>query len=318
MNKIIPLPSSTLDAINTAIQSDPRLVSDHTRRAYRDSLTAFEAWREGRPLTKMLVESYAASLRERYAPATINLHLAAIRWWARKVTDLSADHAGNPQQEALADKIGRAAARILTVKDVTGERLPAGRYLEHAELTALLTACDGDASTSAARDSALLAVAWSTGLRRASLTSLTVDSLELGDLQGETVITWHGKGRKQGRALVTGGAFTRLQIWLDRRGDAPGPLFCQVKSNGEVKAADRLSGEALRLILEKRITMAGIKPCTWHDFRRTFLSNIIDEADLGTAQQLALHATPATTARYDRRPERRRFQAVRATVDVPV
>ncbi|SDG73919.1 YCII-related domain-containing protein [Sinosporangium album] len=50
---------------------------------------------------------------------------------------------------------------------------------------------------------------------------------------------------------------------------------------------------------------------TPHDFRRTFIGELLDAGvDLATAQVLVGHSSPATTARYDRRPERRRREAV--------
>lgn len=71
-----------------------------------------------------------------------------------------------------------------------------------------------------------------------------------------------------------------------------------------------LSGETLRIILEKSIASAGAEHLTWHDFRRTFAGNAMEIADISTVQALMGHSTATTTARYDRRPEQARQKAI--------
>ena len=82
--------SDTLDRINYEIARDSKLKSDNTRRGYRHDLAKFEAWRASRPMTKLRVEEYAAELqRAGKSPNSINRALAAVRWWARRLSDLA-------------------------------------------------------------------------------------------------------------------------------------------------------------------------------------------------------------------------------------
>jgi integrase len=71
-----------------------------------------------------------------------------------------------------------------------------------------------------------------------------------------------------------------------------------------------MSDKALYLAIQKRASAARVSAFSPHDFRRTFVGDLLDSgADLATAQQLAGHASPTTTARYGRRGERTKREA---------
>lgn len=299
------------------ILMDPHLKSEHTRRGYLADLAAFEAWRAGRPASKLLVEQYLAELQASgRSPTTINRRLAGIRWYARRMADLLRD-LSSPEWEgsrraALIDQ----AERIASVEGVRGVRAKKGRHISAGELAAMMGACEDDPGPAGLRDACLVALASTCGLRRDELGGLTVEDWRI--LEGEGELTIHGKGDKSRIAYINNGAYSALVDWLQLRGPGPGPLFCAILKSGQMIKSKRLHGEALRQILIKRLKQAGVnQPTTWHDFRRSFAGNLLDGgADLVTVQKLMGHSSPTTTANYDRRGDEVKRKAIK-TLHVP-
>jgi len=70
-------------------------------------------------------------------------------------------------------------------------------------------------------------------------------------------------------------------------------------------------------VLQKRAAESSVAAFSPHDFRRTFITELLDTgADVITVSRLAGHADPATTAKYDMRGEEVKRQAV-ARLKVP-
>src|SRR5437016_465717 len=143
-------------------------------------------------------------LVERYAPATANKVLSALRGVARECWRLG-----------LID--AEVHARIRDVPGVRGSRLPAGREVPIKELAKLFRAC-ASAGASGVRDAAALALLYGCGLRRSEAVSVDV-----GAFDGESVRVL-GKGNKERSVPIPTAAAAALRAWLEVRGSSPGPL----------------------------------------------------------------------------------------------
>lgn len=297
--------------IDREIDRDPRLRSVHTRRGYRHDLAHFEAWRGGRMLSKLVVEEYARHLQELgRAPSGINRALAAIRWWARRLADLAFEDPNVPRSRR--DEITLQAARVARVTDVRAPQgATVGRHVPAGEIDALMRACANDHTPAGARDAALIALGAASGMRRFELAGLRLADWSVSDDGG--LVTVRGKGDKLRHLPVYNGALAAVSDWLNVRGHAAGPLFCQINKGGRVVLGDYLSTQTLADVLAKRCRQAGIaQAMTWHDLRRTLAGDLLDGgADVVTVGRVLGHSNPSTTAKYDRRPEETRRRALR-------
>jgi integrase/recombinase XerD len=227
-----------------------------------------------------------ALLADRYAPATANRFLAALRGVLREAW-------------RLGQLSGEDLARAVDLPPVRGSRLPAGRAVSAGELAALFGSCGqrpGDI-----RDAALLAVLYGGGLRRAEAVALEVGDFDPAEASLRVL---HGKGRKARCVYLPVGAVAAVTAWVGLRGPAAGPLFHPVNRGGRILNGRSMSGQAVRDVLRRRAAQAGVAPLGPHDLRRTFVSDALDRgADISVVAALCGHASPTTTARYDRRGE---------------
>lgn len=247
-----------------------------------------------------LVESPSPRTGRPLSPASVNKILSALRGVLREAWRL-----GLLSAEEL--------ARATDVEPVRGSVPLRGRALKSREVAALFAACQRDPSPSGRRDAAVLALGLGAGLRRAEIAGLDLADVELG----REVVTVRGKGRRVREVPIKGGTLRALRAWLEVRGQPPGPLLWPVRRGGQL-GARRLAAHAVLRVCEKRGRQAGVPNFTAHDLRRTYISTVLDAgADLAVASELAGHAGPGTTKRYDRRGERARERAAEA-VFVPV
>ncbi|MCE9618448.1 MAG: site-specific integrase [Planctomycetes bacterium] len=244
-------------------------------------------------------ELRAALLSRGLAVATVNRVLMSIRgvmkqcWLARRID---------------AEGLERAREEL---QAVSGSTVARGRHLTKPEVARLFQACSGP-GISDARDAALLAL-MAVGLRRAEIAVLRMADLDL--TRGRLRV--QGKGHKERIVHLTGGALKAVESWIQRwRGKLPGPIFFPIHRGGGAQADRAITAQLIYKRLRFRAKIAGVS-CSPHDLRRTFAGDALSaRVDISTVQQILGHASPATTARYDLRPEETQ-RAAMDSVEVP-
>jgi integrase/recombinase XerD len=240
------------------------------------------------------------ALSGRYAPNTTKRMLAALRGVLKECWRLGL---------MVHDEYARAA----DIAPVRGQLPPRGRALNEAELEARFRDCQAKPTTAGVRDAAILGLLYGIGLRRSELVRLDVGDLDSGD----GVLTIRGKGNEARTAYVVEEARTVLEHWLRVRGIATGPMFLPVTKSGHL-VLKRLTCEGIAQILMKRGRAANVERFSCHDFRRSFVTNLLDAGvDQAIAQKLAGHRQISTTTIYDKRGEAAKLKAVEL-VRIPI
>ena len=172
--------------------------------------------------------------------------------------------------------------RAIAIERRTGQRLLKGRALSIGEVQALFNACAQDKSVKGSRDAALIAVLYAAGLRRSEVVAIDLSDWNMVD---NCLTVRSGKGDKDRTTYLDDGATAALMDWLIWRGDAPGALFYPTRKGGKVEQR-RMTDQAVLDILRQRGSEAQIPSFSPHDFRRTFISNLLDRgADISTVQK---------------------------------
>lgn len=235
-------------------------------------------------------------LMEKYAPATANKMLSALRRVLKEALRLE-----------LMD--AKDFARAVDIQNVKVSKELQGRALTEKEIADLMQVCFDDPTPTGFRDAALIAMLRGAGLRRAEVVCLNLS--DFNPTSGALKV-WGAKGGKDRTVYLPDGAIGVVEDWLDVRGGEKGPLLCHINKAGCV-VLRKLTSQAVLFILQKRGKQALVSDFSAHDFRRTFISELLDSgADISTVQRLAGHASPELTARYDRRGEQTKRRAVQA------
>jgi integrase len=237
-----------------------------------------------------------AALKKNYAGSTVNKMLCALRRVLKEAYKL---------ELMGADDYSKA----VDLPSVREDRKLRGRALTEDEITALIDVCFLDSTPQGFRDAALIAILRGGGLRRAEAVKLEMKDLNPSN---GAIEVRQGKGGKSRTVYLPEDAIALVENWLDIRGFTPGPLLCPVRKGGEVQFR-HLHSDAVLKILRRLAKQAGVASFSPHDFRRTFCSDLLDAGiDIVTVQKLAGHASPVTSAKYDRRGEETKRRAVQS------
>ena len=272
-----------------------RLRTHNTRQAYARAVCAFFDWlgkeRRGVGLVALRphhVADYVEVLGDRYAPATVKQHLAAIRglcdWLAR--------------QHAI-EWSPAATVRAPRVRSQTG-RTPA---LEKADVAQLLGVIPSS-SVVGLRDRALILLLLSTWSRISAALAVDVDDL-VPQGSGEWVHL-EEKGNLRHRVPFNRESAAAIAEYRERGGVERGALFRSVgRGRGGALTDRRLDRRAALAMLERRSRQAGLEiSATPHVLRATGITAYLDAGgEIEMARRIAGHASVETTRRYDRREQ---------------
>ena len=245
------------------------------------------------------ITALVAALRsDGYAPNSTSLYVNAIRGVMNEAWRL-----GLIDQERL--------LRIREVKPLQGTRLPVGRNLKRSLIRDLMDVCGADPRPQGLRDAAVIALLYGTGMRKSESVNLDLAQVDFT----ERSLRVMGKGNKQLIKYAPVWAFEKLNAWLAfRREQLPagqaddGFLFNRIRRGSHI-TRERITKHAIYYIARQRGTQVGVKIMP-HDFRRSFITRVIEEHDLSIAQKLAHHSNIQTTANYDMRDDNERRRAV--------
>lgn len=238
-----------------------------------------------------MIKVRAQLLEQQKSVHTVNLCLAALKGTAQ-----CAFHLGLLKAEAL--------MHIKSVKRVPCRTTPTGRSLNTKELNALFRICKKDKTITGLRDSALLAVMVTTGLRRAEMASIKYEDY---DSKARQLCVSQTKGNKDRVCVLPAATNKLLQKWLDKRGGEFGALFCRIRRADKI-VMKALTAQAIYDVVRSRTEKANLGKVTPHDLRRSFVTRLLESnIDINTIRQLVGHSDIKTTSRYDLRvPNARR------------
>src|SRR3990172_5015525 len=251
--RVLALPD--LEHAKSAVLSS--LTSRSGQRTYDHAVREFVAWYCSEPrlaFNRTVVLRYRIHLEQRqYAPATINLRLAAIRRVAYEAADaglLSPELAAGIRRVKGVRRLGVRLGNWLTPEQ--GRRL-----LEHPQ----------SATPRELRDHAMLAMLIGCGLRRGELLALTLESVQQRE-EHRVIADLVGKGSHVRTVPIPRWVKSAVDAWTAAAGITEGRVFRAINIAGRVWG-DGMSPKVLWDVVRAAAARAGIEKLAPHDLGRS-------------------------------------------------
>jgi len=284
----IGLPASVCDLLSFSLAAS-------TRRAYGSDIADFNASGRTIPSSPETIAAYLAEMAGLHAVATVQRRLAAI---AKAHRAIGAD-------DPTKAEIVRATMRGIRRSLGTAQR--EAKPVLKEDLFAMLERMGN--GTKDMRDKTLLLVGFAGAFRRSELVGLDVADIE-HVRQGIVITLRRSKTDQIGAGRKIGIPFGRtrwcpvrhLTDWLDHAEIEDGPVFRSINRHGHV-ADQRLSGEAVSIIVKERAEAAGFDPDAYsgHSLRAGLATSAaIAGASTWIIRKQTGHASDAMLSRYIR------------------
>ncbi len=253
-------------------------LSTNTRRAYRASLTAFQAWCEagqvdGLPASPETVSAFlAAEADAGLKPATLGQRMAAIRW----------AHEAAGQESPTKARLVTATLKGIRRKLGTAPNRKAPATVDR--LSKMVSRAD-PSTLKGLRDRALLLFGFASAMRRSELVALELEDVEQTD-RGLFVTLRRSKTDQEGAGHQRGIPHGRnpetcpiraLDAWLEAAHIGKGRLFRSVTRHGQV--GESMSTRALADVVKHYAKQAGLNPDEYsgHSLRAGFVTSAAEK-----------------------------------------
>jgi len=263
------------------------LTSKSGQRTYDHAIDEFVQWYCSEPrlaFNRTVVLRYRIHLEQKqYAPATINLRLAAVRRVACEAADSG----------LLSPEL---AAGIRRVRGVRRLGVRVGNWLTAEQGKRLLQSSARD-NLRGKRNYAMLAMLVGCGLRRGELLSLNLNSIQLRE-EHWVIADLIGKGGHIRTVPVPVWVKTAVDAWTEASGITEGRVFRAINKAGKIWG-DGMTAKVLWEVVQEAATRAGIEKLAPHDLRRTCARLChLAGGKLDQIQFLLGHVSIQTTERY--------------------